>query len=39
MTNGGLLTTRPKRSPATGSSIEPARTSHSASSRAAVKRA
>ncbi|MDF3044442.1 MAG: hypothetical protein K0R30_670 [Ornithinibacter sp.] len=39
MTNGGLLTTRPNRSPATGSSIEPARTSHSASSRAAVKRA
>ena len=30
MTNGGLLTISPKRSPATGSSIEPARTSQSA---------
>ena len=28
MTNGGLLTTRSKRSPATGSSIDPDRTSH-----------
>ena len=39
MTNGGLLTTSPNRSPATGSSIDPERTSHSASSRAALKRA
>ncbi len=39
MTNGGLLTTSPNRSPATGSSIEPARTSQSASSRAALNRA
>ena len=39
MTKGGLLTTSPNRSPATGSSIEPARTSQSASSRAALNRA